>query len=170
MLEHLNQVDSLVRVLLEELVDQVLILLRNLGLEGDLLTHLVTSDCLLVASEGSIAMDKLVEEDSKGPNIELMVMMTMIDHFGSHVLEGTAKSVALALVGVSIVFLDLTLAGPPEITDLKHVVLVDEQVFRLQISVYETVLMKEVDAGHRLYEEVEGGLLGEAALFLNENE
>ena len=86
MLEHLNQVDSLVGVFLEELVDQVLVLLRNLGLESDLLTHLVTSNCLLIASKGSISMNKLIEENSEGPNIKLVVMLAMIDHFRSHVL------------------------------------------------------------------------------------
>ena len=86
MLEHLNQVDSLVGVFLEEFIDQVLVLLGNLGLKSDLLTHLVSCDCLLIASKGSISMHKLVEEDSEGPNIKLVVMLTMIDHFGSHVL------------------------------------------------------------------------------------
>ena len=117
MLEHLNQVDSLVGVFLEEPVDQVLVLLGNLGLKSDLLTHLVSSDCLLIASKGSITMHKLVEEDSEGPNIQLVVMLAMIDHFGSHVLESTAKSVTLTLISISIIiFIDLTLAGPAEIT------------------------------------------------------
>ena len=69
MLEHVNQFDSLVGVFLEELVDQVLVLLRNLRLESDPLTHLVTSDRLLITSKRSISVNKLVEQDSEGPNI-----------------------------------------------------------------------------------------------------
>ena len=98
-------------------------------------------------------------------------MMAMIDHLWSHVLEGTAKSVPLALIRIPIVvFIDLTLAGPPEITDFQNVVFIDEQVFRLQISMNEAILMKEIDTGHSLYEKVEGGLFGETTLFLDKNE
>ena len=59
-LEHLDQRDSLIRILLEELVDQVFILLRYLALEGDLLANLVTCDRLLVSAIRCITMDQLV--------------------------------------------------------------------------------------------------------------
>ena len=117
MLEYLDQVDSLVGVFFEEFVDQILVLLRNLRLEGDLLTHLITCDCLLIASKGSISMNKLVEENSESPNIKLVVMLAMIDHFRSHVLKSTAKSVTLTLVSISIIiFINFTFASPAEIT------------------------------------------------------
>ena len=62
-------------------------------------------------------MNKLVEENSEGPNIKLVVMLAMIDHFRSHVLESTAKSVTLTLISISIIiFINFTFASPAEIT------------------------------------------------------
>ena len=95
----------------------------------------------------------------------------MVDHLGSHVLQRAAESVALSLVQVTIgIRLDLTLTGPSEIANFEHVILVDEQVLRLQISMNETILMQEVNASDRLYKEVKGCLFGEAALFFDEDE
>ena len=69
MLEYLYQWNSLIWVLLEELFDKIFVLLRDLGFEDDLLVYLISSYHVLITLEGCLSMDKLVEENAKGPNI-----------------------------------------------------------------------------------------------------
>ena len=89
----------------------------------------------------------------------------MVDHLGCHVLECTTEGVALAFIELAIVVhVHLTFARPAKVADLKYVVLVHEQIFRLQISMNEAVLVEEVDASDRLDEEIKCGLLAEALL------
>lgn len=102
MLEYLNQWDSLVCVFLEEQVDQVFVLLRNLAFESNLLAGLVACNGFLVPAEGSIAVDELVQKNSKSPHVELVVVLPMVNHFRRHVFQSTAKSVSLSLVLVPI--------------------------------------------------------------------
>ena len=50
------------------------------------------------------------------------------------------------------------------------IVIVNEEVFRLKITMDEAIFVQEVNTGHRLDEEVEGLLLREAILLLDEHE
>ena len=171
MLEDLDEWDSLVGVLLEELVDQVLVLLRDLRFELNRLTSLVPCDRLLIPSERCIAVDQLVEQDAKRPDVQLVVVLPMVDHLRCHVLECATEGVALALVELAIVVhVHLTFTRPAKVADLQHVVLVHEQVFWLQISMDEAVLVEEVDASDRLDEEIKCGLLAEALLLPDQGE
>lgn len=97
-----------------------------------------------------------------------MIVQCFLDHLGSHVLECATVGQALALVCVpGIVELNLVVNGPAKITELDHVVVVDEQVFGLQISVDEAVLMQKVDASDRLDEVPEGLFFDEALALWN---
>ena len=69
MLEYLYQWNSLIWVLLEELFDKIFVLLWDLGFEDDLLVYLISSYHVLITFEGCLSVDKLVEENAKGPNI-----------------------------------------------------------------------------------------------------
>ena len=170
MLENLDQRDSLVWVLFEEPVDQVLVFLGDFAFESDLVAGLIAGNGLLIATEGSIAVNKFVEEDSEGPHVQLVIVLPMVYHFRSHILKRTAKSVPLTFVEITIFSLvHLAFASPTEVADLEHVVFVDQQVLRLQVPVDETVLVQEVDASHGLNEEVKRSLLGEAALFFDQH-
>ena len=127
MLEHLDQRDSLVWIFSEELVDQVFVLFGHVALKGDCLPHLVASDCSLVACEWSFAMNKFIEEDSKGPDIKHVVMLPVVDHLGRHILESTAKSVPLSLVHLSLfISLKVAFTSPAEVTNFQYVVLANQ--------------------------------------------
>jgi hypothetical protein len=118
-LEYLNQRDSLVWVLLQKLVDQIFVLLGDLALEGDLRTGLVAGNGLLIPTKGSVSVDKLVKQNSEGPHVQLVIMLPVIYHFWSHVLESTAKSVSLSLVRLALrVRIHLTLASPAKVANL----------------------------------------------------
>ena len=171
MLEDLDERDSRVGVLLEELVDQVLVLLRDLRFELNRLTSLVPGDRLLIPSERCIAVDQLVEQDAERPDVQLVVVLPMVDHLRCHVLECATEGVALAFVELAIVVhVHLAFTRPAKVADLQHVVLVHEQVFWLQVSMDEAVLVEEVDASDRLDEEIKRGLLAEALLLPNQGE
>ena len=45
-----------------------------------------------LASKGSVSMDKLIEEDAQGPNVNFVVVGGAKEHFRGHVLIGTAES------------------------------------------------------------------------------
>lgn len=73
-------------------------------------------------------MAKFVKEDPLGPDIDLMVMRLRSDHLGSHVFEGTAKSVSWeVLLNIIEAFLGkhpaVVLDAPTEVTDLKSVLI-----------------------------------------------
>ena len=98
MSKHLDQWYTLVVVFCEEFGHQVLILLAqalfkwNLGqplLDG-LLHHV-----LIIAPEWSIPMDQLKQQDSKRPDINLVVMSLLIEHLWCHVLKGSTECFTL---------------------------------------------------------------------------
>ena len=118
MMENANKFDSLVWLLHKEFVDQVFVLLRQLRLESNLLTHLVTGYSDLVASEWRISMHQLIQQNAECPDIEHVVVLPMINHLWCHILERTAKSVALAFVHLTlIIFFKLTFTRPSKITN-----------------------------------------------------
>ena len=61
MLKHLNQWYSLIWFFSQEFVNQVFVLLRGLGFECYLLSHLVTCDGSLVSSVRSVSMYKFIK-------------------------------------------------------------------------------------------------------------
>lgn len=91
-------------------------------------------------------MAQFVQQNSQGPHVDLVIVRLVVDHFGRHVLERATKSVAL--------FIGVLLNAPPEITYLDCLVLRDQKVLRLQVSVYKPIVVKKVDTGHRLYKVV----------------
>ena len=115
-------------------------------------------------------MDELIQKDAKCPHIEHVIVLSMIDHFWRHILQCATESVSLAFVHLSIcVLFHLTFASPAEVTNFEQVILVDQKILRLQISMNKTVLVQEINSGHRLNEKVESRLLCETTLFLDQN-
>lgn len=47
-----------------------------------------------LSSEGSVSMDKFVEEHSKGPDVHVITVGRSEEHFRGHVLIGAAESCA----------------------------------------------------------------------------
>ena len=58
MLKHLNQRDSLIRVLLQEPIDQVFVLLADARLECNCRSSLIPGDSLLITAKRRISMHK----------------------------------------------------------------------------------------------------------------
>ncbi len=132
MLENLYQRDSLLGDLHEELVNQVFVLLGKLLLELDFLTDLISGNCRLVASEWCVSVDEFIQKDTKCPDVEHMIVLSVIDHFWRHILQCSTKSVSLTFIHLSIwVLFHLTFASPAEVTNFEQVILVDQKILRL---------------------------------------
>ena len=102
-------------------------------------------------------MDKLVEKDTQGPDVQGVVVSLVLDHFWSHVLQGTTKSIPLLTM--------IRLNTPSKITNFNDVALFDQDIFRLNISVDKSLLVHVVDAGAYLDEKVEGSVLTQVLFF-----
>jgi len=72
-------------------------------------------------------VDEFIQQNSERPNIEGMVVVLVLNHFWCHVLEGAAEGEAL----LHVVGLDT----PPEVADLDYVLVLDEDVLWLDVSV-----------------------------------
>lgn len=79
-----------------------------------------------------------------------------MDHFGCHVFERATKSVPLLV--------DFSLDAPSKITNFNDVSFLDQNVLRLDVAMYQTLLMHVVDAGTDLDEEVEGRVFAQESL------
>ena len=78
-------------------------------------------------------------------------MILILYHFWCHVLQGSTKSIPLLHM--------ITLNTPSKIANFNDVSILDQNVFRLDVSVDETLFVHVVDAGADLDEEVEGCIL-----------
>jgi hypothetical protein len=67
-------------------------------------------------------VEELIEKDAKGPVIDGEVVFLFEDHFGGHVLVGSAEGFAFHLDVVS---------GPAEVADFDVAGVVEEDVFGL---------------------------------------
>ena len=64
MMEHFDKRNSLVRVVFEELLNEILILLTQFRFERHRVALLIFGNHSLITSERRITMDELVEEDA----------------------------------------------------------------------------------------------------------
>lgn len=88
------------------------------GANIDSLTHCV----YIFGLERSLAMDQLKQKHAQSPNINFIVVALLQNHFWSHILISPTESRSRRV--------DL-IGGPPKVTKLYVVVLVQEQILRL---------------------------------------
>ena len=104
-------------------------------------------------SERLHPMDKLIEKDTQGPSVDFVSMWVFIHHFWRHVLERATERLSIRREHIALrVLLKLDFTSPAKVANLNHLLVVDEQVFRLQIPVNEPVLVHEVNAANSLNE------------------
>lgn len=78
----------------------------------------------VIADKGGILVCELVEEYAQGPDIDLVVVFLLGDHFWGHILVGAAEGPPLHV--------DIS-GGPAEVAELCIVVLIEKNVLRLHI-------------------------------------
>ena len=114
------------------------------------------------SSERSSAMNKLVKKDSQWPNIESMVVVFILNHFWSHVLESSTKCVSLLHV--------IRLNTPPKITNLDDIALFDQNIFWFNISMNNSLYIQIVYTRTDLNEKVECCVFAQILFFSNKIE
>ena len=82
-------------------------------------------------SKGRIALDQLKQQNSQAPNVDLVVVGLLLDHFGSHVLKGTAESGAILEDGCE-----------AKVAEFGVVILGDEDVLWFDVPVHVVVLVE----------------------------
>ena len=97
-----------------------------------------------------------------------MVVLAIINHFRRHILQCTAKSISLTFIHLAIVRIlrKIALTRPPKVAYFQHVVLIHQQILRLQIPVDKAIFVQKVDTCARLNEKVKSRFLRKTALFL----
>ena len=116
-------------------------------------------------------MAEFVEQDAERPHIQLVVVLAMIYHFRCHILQRATERVALPFVHLAVsVEIHLTFTRPPEVTNLQHVVIIDEQILRLKIAVNEAIFVQKIDTGHRLDKEIKCRILRKALFLADKRE
>lgn len=111
------------------------------------------------ASKGCTAVNEFVEEDSKCPNVESVVMWLVHYHLWSHILKRTTVSIPGLL--------NFSLHTPSKVADLDDIILLDQNVLWLDISVDQSLLVHVVNATADLNEEVKRHIFLET-LFLSD--
>ena len=86
-----------------------------------------------------------------------MIVVLILDHFGSHVLQGSTKCISLLHM--------ITLNAPPEVTNLNNISVFDQNVFGFYVSVNQTLFVHVVDARAHLNKEIKGSILAEKLFF-----
>ena len=168
-IEHLNELETKLWVILKKLEDQVLIFVGTSLFKRNLHLSLCTANLAeALPSERLHSMDKLIEQNTQSPCVDLVAMRVFIHHLRCHVLKRSAERVSIRREHVALrILLKLYLTSPAKVANLYHLFIVDEQVFRLQIPVDKPVLVHEVNTADGLNEVPERVALVEALILGN---
>ena len=116
--EHFDKRESLIWILDKDFLHQIFVVFRAIWSEFDVSSHNLSTYLELVTSERSTPMYKLIQKNSDGPHINLVIMWQLLDHLGCHILECAAEGVPLFLVASSLICLATRFYTPSEVTDL----------------------------------------------------
>ena len=95
-----------------------------------------------------------------------MVVALLIDHLVSHVLQGATVSLSFSFILKAFrVALHLVVNGPAEVADFDEMIVIDQEILRLQIPMDVAFLLQEVDSCQGL-DEVPKGLVFGLVFFL----
>lgn len=108
---------------------------------------------------GRLSMQQFIEQHSELPNVDFEIVSDFVHDFGRHVL-GSATD------GHSDIFL-LDEFGPSEVAELHGEVLVQEDVFGLDVSMGDFVLVEIGDCSDHTVEELEGESFWKALVLRN---
>ena len=89
-----------------------------------------------------------------------MVVVFVLNHLRSHILQSATESVSLLHM--------VRLHAPPKITNFDDISILNQDIFWLDISVNQALLMHIVDATADLYEKIKGSVFAKKLFFPNQ--
>ena len=146
---------ALARVLLQQPSNEVLGILGHTPGEPEVDTgDTAVRGGMSLGLEGGTADEELVQEDAQRPNVDHLVVLPSLDHFGREVVESATQGVAPGGGGVD---------GPAKVGNLDLALGTDEEILGLDVAV-DDVLLVAVGQGLAEVGDVPGrSALGEAA-------
>lgn len=140
-------------MLLKYLLNEVF----DLGIKARLEGQGNVVDCLLnllqsLSSVGGVAVAKLVQQNTQGPNVCLLGLSFLLENLRRHVLVGPAHSLSVLLL--------LEERGPAKVPQLNLLLLAEKNVLRLEVTVHDILLMQILDGLARFFEKTQILLLG----------
>lgn len=116
-------------------------------------------------------MHQFKQQNSESPRIDVVVVALLVDHLGSHVLQGATVSLSFSFVLKAFrVTLHLVVNSPTEVADFDEMVVIDQEVFRLQIPMDVAFLLQEVDSCQSLDEVPKGLVFGQVFFLVDSRE
>jgi membrane-associated HD superfamily phosphohydrolase len=95
-------------------------------------------------------MNKLIKQNAQRPNVYGVIVVFILNHFRGHIFESSTECISLLHV--------IGLDTPTKITYFYYISFFYQNVLRLDVSVYQTLLMQIVYAGTNLDEKVKCGV------------
>ena len=124
---------ALTRILLQQPSNEVLCILGHTPGEAEVDTgDTPVRGGMSLGLEGGTANEELVQENTEGPNVDHLVVLPSLDHFGGEVVQSTTQSVAPGGGGVD---------GPAKVGDLDLALGADEQILGLDVAVDDVLLV-----------------------------
>ena len=104
-------------------------------------------------------MNQLIEQNAQRPDIKRVIMGFVLNHFWSHVFQGSAECIPLLVV--------VCLNAPSKITNFDYIALLDQNIFRFYVPVDETLFVHEVNTRADLNKKIKGCIFSKV-LFLSD--
>lgn len=130
-------------------INQIFVLITQTRLKSNLSSHNFITDLSWMNScERCSTVHQFIQQDSKRPNIQSMIMILVLNHFRGHIFKSSAESVSLLHM--------VRLNAPTKITNLDDVSIFNQNILWFDISVNQSLFMHVVYTTTYLDKEVEG--------------
>ena len=107
--------------------------------------------------KGRSTMNEFIQQYSKWPYVKRVIMVLVLNHFWSHILQSSTEGISLLHV--------VRLDAPPKVADFDDITVFDQDVLGFDVSVDEPLLVHIVNATADLDEKVKRSIFTEE-LFL----
>lgn len=163
MVKNLNERETLLSFVLQNLINQIFVFFRETRFEPNDTSHdFVTNFSWMDTSERSSSVNKLIQKDSKRPNVKSVVVSFILYHLRGHVFQSSAECIPLLAV--------VRLNTPTKITNFYNISFLDQDIFRLDVSVNQTLFVHVIDTRADLNEKVKSCVFTQVFLFSNQVE
>lgn len=118
--------------------------------------HLLDDVWHVPGAEGTLSVEQLIEQNPQGPDVCLQGLRIALEYLESHVVVGPTETLSIFFSGKII--------GPAEVGDLGVEMVVEENVFELQVPMHDLLAVEMGDGAADLGEELDSVVVVELDL------